>query len=187
MRFDDYLQEIEKDTWYGPQYDRERLDDPNYVGRTVVSPICPSSLDDYALGTTEFFWKVNEGKSLNTLEIEELSCANKPRDKWHINRYVHAQRDMLKKTFAHFDGAAKVYSQDTYQERLNEPMPRNSKPGHYIKLFRIDGQIDLDDWQSLVAMFYKGNEMVIEYFDPDLFNKQIRPQGESIGKALSSK
>ena len=37
-------------------------------------------------------------------------------------------------------------------------MPNNIKPAHYIKLFRIDGKIDLSDWISLVSMFYKGNE-----------------------------
>ena len=25
-------------------------------------------------------------------------------------------------------------------------------------------------------MFYKGNEMLIEYFDPELFDTQFRPQ-----------
>lgn len=47
MKFDDYCQVVEMDTWYGPKFDRERLDDPNYVGLTVVGRIHPSSLDIY--------------------------------------------------------------------------------------------------------------------------------------------
>jgi hypothetical protein len=34
-------------------------------------------------------------------------------------------------------------------------------------------------------MFYKGNEMVIEYFDPELFNEKIRPIRERMYRALS--
>lgn len=64
-------------------------------------------------------------------------------------------------------------------------MPKNARPAHYIKLFRIDGAIDLDDWLSLVSMFYKGNEMVLEYFDPKLFNEEFRPIRERIYNALS--
>jgi len=34
-------------------------------------------------------------------------------------------------------------------------------------------------------MFYKGNEMVIEYFDPGLFDTKIRPMRESMYEALN--
>lgn len=185
MRFEDYQQVMELDTWFGPKFDRGKLDDPTYVGLTVLGRIYPCSLDSYPLEKTEFFWKSNEGESVKTLEIEELSCPTKPYDNWHINRYVHSERDMKNRTFRHFDGAAKVYAQNSYQERLNQAMPKNARPSHYIKLFRVDGTTDLDDWLSLVSMFYKGNEMVIEYFDPDLFNNEIRPRRELMGQALS--
>jgi len=52
---------------------------------------------------------------------------------------------------------------------------QNGHPAHYTKLFRIDGEIDLNSWLSLVSMFYKGNETVIEYFDPQLFATKCRP------------
>jgi hypothetical protein len=185
MKFDDYRQVMELDTWYGPKFDRDKLDDPNLVGLTVVGRIHPNSLDSYPLEKTEFFWKTNEGESVKTLEIEELSAASNPYENWHINRYVHAERDMLNRTFRHFDGAAKVYAQHNYHERISQTMPKNACPAHYTKLFRIDGAIDLDDWLGLVSMFYKGNEMVIEYFDPKLFNEKFRPIRERMYNALS--
>jgi hypothetical protein len=49
-------------------------------------------------------------------------------------------------------------------------------------MFRIDGEILLDDWLSLVGMFYKSNEMVIEYFDPELFDAKFRPMRERMGQ-----
>jgi len=185
MNFDDYRHEMELDTWFGPKFDRNKLDDPNFVGLTVVGRTYPNSLDSYPLEKTEFFWKTNEAESIKTLEIEELSSPANPYEHWQINRYIHAQRDMSNRIFRHLDGAAKVYAEDSYRARLSQPMPKNMRPAHYVKLFRIDGIIDLESWLSLVSMFYKGNEMVIEYFDPELFNKEIRPFRERMYVALN--
>ena len=187
INVDQYRQVMELDTWYGPRFDRAKIDDPNVVGLTVVGRTCPIPLDSYPLERTEFFWKTNEGESLKTLEIEEISSSASSYDQWHINRYIHAQRDIAQKTFRHFDGAAKVYSLENYRERVDQAMPRHSRPAHYIKLFRIDGKIDLDDWLSLVSLFYKGNEMVIEYFDKGLFDEKIRPDRERMHQALANK
>lgn len=183
MRHDDYQEIVELDTWFGPAFDPSKLDDPNYVGLTVVGRIYPNSLDSYPIDKTEFLWKRNEGTSIKTLEVEELSSPTKPYDGWHINRYVHAERDMAKHVFCHFDGAAKVYAQANYSSRVQQQMPRHIRCNHYLKLFRIDGKIRLNDWLSLMAMFYKGNEMVVEYFDPEQFNEKIRPMRERHGKA----
>lgn len=176
MRFSDYCQVMERDAWYGPRFDHYKLDDPNYVGLTVVGRSMPSPFQSsYPLERTEFFWKTNEVESVKTLEIEELSHKDKPYDNWHINRYVHAERDIERRSFRHFDGAAKVYAQNTYVDRLNTKMPNNIRPAHYVKLFRIDGALELDPWLSLVSMFYKGNEMIVEYFDPDKFAEKFQP------------
>ena len=128
MLFEDWRQCIECDRWYGASFDREKLDDPSFVGLTVVGRIHPNSLDSYPLIKTEFLWKTNEVESVKTLEIEELSCPTKPYDNWHINRYLHAERDMQNRTFRHFDGAAKVYAQNIYQERVDQTMPNNRRP-----------------------------------------------------------
>jgi hypothetical protein len=185
MRLDDYRQFMELDTWYGPSFNRDKLDDPDYVGLTVVKRIFPNALDSYPIDKTEFFWKRNESSSIKTLEIEELSSPFKPHDNWHINRYIHSERDMTNCVFRHLDGAAKVYSPENYSERIDRTMPHHLRSNHYVKLFRIDGEILLDDWLSLLSMFYKENEMVIEYFDLDLFNEKFRPMREQFQKALA--
>lgn len=182
MPFEYWRQGIEDDTWYGPRFDPNKLDDPDNKGLTVVGRINPDSLDSYALKKTEFLWKTNEAERLKTLEIEEISCPTKPYDNWHINRYIHAERDIVRRTFQHFDGAAKVYAQNIYQDRVNQTMPNNLRPTHYIKLFRVDGETDLKDWLTLISMFFYGNEMLIEYFDPELFSREIRPRRERVKK-----
>ncbi|MCL4204061.1 MAG: hypothetical protein KJ000_16280 [Pirellulaceae bacterium] len=176
MRFDDYHQMMELDTWYGPGFDPDELDDLTKTGLTVVVRSHPSPFDsNYSLVKTEFLWKANETDGVKTLEIEEVASESTPVDNWHVNRYVHAERDTVRRTFRHFDAAAKVYPHSTYKQRVDETMPNQIKPAHYIKLFRIDGNINLDDWLSLLSMFYKGNEMVVEYFDPQLFREKFLP------------
>lgn len=183
MKYADYREFVEMDTWYGPRFDRDKVDDPNCLGLTVVGRVYPNPLDSYPLERTEFFWRIDKGKKIKTIEIEEISSESK--DGWFINRYLHAERDVIEKVFRHLDGAAKVYETVDHVIRVTQQMPRNTKAGKYQKLFRIDGAIYLEDWLNLVSMFYKGNEMVVEYFDPDLFNSEIRPRREEIDNALS--
>lgn len=176
MRYVDYRDAMELDTWYGPHFDPDELDNLSNIGLTVVVRSQPSPFDMRgSIVKTEFLWKTNEDDCVKTLEMEEVVSATNPIENWHINRYVHAERDTAARTFRHFDGAAKVYALANYRTRVNETMPNQMRPAHYIKLFRIDGVIDLGDWISLVSMFYKGNEMVIEYFDPKLFEEKFRP------------
>ena len=35
----------------------------------------------------------------------------------------------------------------------------------YVKLFRIDAGLKLEDWNELLARFYVGNELAKEYLD----------------------
>lgn len=92
------------------------------------------------------------------------------------NRYVHAQRDVEEKRIVHFDGAVKVYPQNGYRERhgarLGDPGGRPEK----VKLLRIDGDVDAGRWLELVGHFFSGNEMIVEYFDPERFEEEYAPQ-----------
>ena len=42
-----------------------------------------------------------------------------------------------------------------------------------VKRFRIDGDIDVGRWLELVGFFYQGNEMVLEYFDPEEYERRF--------------
>jgi hypothetical protein len=52
-------------------------------------------------------------------------------------------------------------------------MPAEPRSYSKPKLFRIDGDIDIDQWIELAAHFFKGNEMLIEYFDPEEFERRF--------------
>lgn len=38
-----------------------------------------------------------------------------------------------------------------------------------MKVFWIDGEIEINIWIDLIVFFFKGNEMIIEYFDLFLY------------------
>ena len=163
----------ELDTWFGPRFDREHLDDPYAVGLTVIKRRKPSPFEigEGELDRTEFFWSYKDG--VKTFEAEEISTPNHKFGSFFINRYVHAERDVSAARLRHFDGAVKVYCEDTYANRFEKYMPNEPRSFAKPKLFRVDGDIDLDHWIELTAHFFKGNEMLIEYFDPDQFEKRF--------------
>lgn len=163
-----YQQIIELDTWYGPPFDPERLDDPKAVGLTIVKRNNDSLFGlTNSLDRTEFFWSLRRG--IKTFEVEEVSALGYQFDQYYLNRYVHSERDTQKRVLRHLDGAVKVYLPDNYSDRFNSNIPTEAKSHVKIKLFRVDGNIVVDDWIELISFFFKSNEMIIEYFNPEQF------------------
>ena len=172
-----YSKISEFDTWYGPPFHKDKLDDPNEVGLTVVRRN-PDSLFNLTnkLDRTEFYWSFKN--AIKTLQIEEVCSRDYSFDDYYFNKYVHSQRDIDSKITMHLDGSVKVYLKDRYEKRFDSNIPNEDKCHKKIKLWRIDGDIELDEWSELISLFYKGNEMIIEYFDPqkfeELFELRIR-------------
>jgi len=172
-----YQQIIELDTWFGPPFDPAELDDPNAVGFSVIKRNKDSLFGlTNDLERTEFFWSFRQG--IKTLEIEEISNVGYQFDHYYLNRYVHSERNTQQRKLTHLDGAVKVYLQDSYNDRLRAHMPKQLKSHTKVKLFRIDGDIPLEDWINLISFFYKSNEMIIEYFNPahfrEVFEERVR-------------
>lgn len=171
MPKDFYSQIVECDAWFGPDFNVDKLDDRNSTGLTIKKRIKPSPFDlTIKLDRTEFFWSFRD--QIKTFEIEELSDLSFKFDNYNINRYIHSERDIQKGVFRHFDGAVKIY-QHNYQQRFETFLPNETKSEKYIKLFRIDGNIEINVWLELIAYFFKGNEMILEYFDPKKFSQKF--------------
>ena len=179
-----YMHIGEYDAWFGPPFDRSKLDDQNEIGPTVIKRVRPSVFDllGEKLDRTEFYWSYRQG--VKTFEIEELYCDGETFDSYYLNKYVHSERDITLKVLRHFDGAVKVYLKDSYVQRLETCLPNEPKCYKKIKLFRIDGVIDVDEWIELIALFYRQNEMLIEYFSPEqfqlMFGEQLRLFNEGL-------
>ena len=155
-----YERLIEEDRWYGPPFSLKNIDEPTGELVTVIGNNNSDINND--LIQTEFYWSYKNG--IKTFQVEELSDKSYLFENYYFNRYIHSERDINKKNLRHIDGAVKVYLKNDYGKRLNTRMPDEFKSYKKIKLFRIDGNIDLNTWVELISYFYKANKMVIEYF-----------------------
>jgi len=162
----DYANRImEFDGWYGPLFDKSKLDDPKAIGLTVIQRSKDYMFDlDKTLERTEFLWTY--AKNIKTIQIEEISSKTNDYGGMYLNKYCHAERNIINNKFQHFDGAVNVYYKNNYDLRTSTTLNYSEKSSKKIKLFRIDGDIDSTDWTDLTSFFYKGNEMIIKYFDP---------------------
>ena len=174
MSIEHFQQIMELDTWYGPHFNRDHLDDLNKVGLTIIQRERPSVFDlSSKIDRTEFFWTADRKTRIKGFEVEEICSDDTSIETYFLNRYVHCERDTANATLRHFDGAVKVYTNADYPRRTKSQMPKEAKATKKIKLFRIDGNVDVDEWIELIAMFFKGNEMVLEYFDPEQYEKRF--------------
>lgn len=164
---------FELSRWFGPRFGRDKLDDPRVEGLTVVGrdePAFFALLGPSSLERTEFYWRHDDG--IKKLEIEEISTREHVIDNRYLNRYLHAERDVRARRLRHFDGAVKIYPRDRYEGRLSVHLPRGERC-RKVKLFRIDGDVDVERWLDMVGYFFRGNEMVLEYFDPDQYHEHF--------------
>jgi len=189
MHQSEYQQMMEFDTWYGPLFDQEYLDDLNHFGLTVLERERPSLFDfNNKLNRTEFYWSSDRHTRIKTFEVEELPSEEVSYDAFRITRYIHTERDTQNRSIRHFDAAAKVYdSLGAYRQRYRFNLPHEPRADRKPKLFRIDGDIPVETWIDLTSMFFKGNEMVLRYFDPvryeTLYREQIlKYQNSNIGR-----
>lgn len=175
MPIEEYSRIIELDRWYGPPFDQKKLDDPVYVGLTEVKRNKDSLFElNNHLDRTEFFWSYKD--KIKTLEIEELSDIDYTFETYIFNKYIHSERDIENQITRHLDGAVKIYLETNYHKRFATRMPDEFKCHKKIKLWRIDGNIDLENWKDLISHFYKSNEMILEYFSPGFLEKTFEPR-----------
>lgn len=55
-----------------------------------------------------------------------------------------------------------------------------------MKLFGIDGGVDMNWWLGLVGFFYQGNQMVLEYFDTEEYERRFGEQDREFRESYSS-
>ena len=159
---------IECDSWYGVPYSDKKIDDKNNVGLTVINRTeNANNIYPINISRSEFFWSYNSQiKNFCSEEITKYKAG------YYLNRYFHSQRNINQKKFIHVDGKINVYESGSYNQRIDSHFPDEFKPKKSIKLFRIDGNISTEEWSELFSKFYKGNEMVLQYLDPNFFKSE---------------
>jgi hypothetical protein len=154
------------DYWFGIRPTRADLDDLNTVGHTRHERRVDQHdrFGAYPLLATDFWWHA-EGTS-KILKVEETvpRSAYERDDELICNRFLHSIRDTSRQRFVHLDGAVKAYQRASYEADTDMPSAPKGPSSLYRKMWRVEGAIDESDWGRLVGHFFRGNELVIEYF-----------------------
>ncbi|MGW9405143.1 hypothetical protein ACWGQ2_14380 [Arthrobacter sp. NPDC055585] len=162
LQFKDEYQEFhEYDYWYGASLSEESLDDLATVGETFHGdPNGGTSLLHPYAGLS-VRWTADG--NLKTVEIEEFMPSPDPSSDWVYARYLHAIRDTTSRAFIHCDGAVKAYAANRYP-RSQHDFKNRGKGDRYRKLFRVDGEFPVAVWSDLASAWFRGNNLINEYF-----------------------
>jgi len=157
---DTYLEAIELEYWWGPKFSDSLLEIPEGV-------TCYKSDDReryfHGIDETQFWWhKQNNIQSLECEELRDIPSYGISNDKYAC-RYVHSMIDEDTGLANHLDGAVRIYDEESFLERLDTDISKAGKNTEYIKLWRIDGNIDIELWKILLNDFYRDNHQVGEY------------------------
>jgi hypothetical protein len=178
---------LEADTWYGAPFSKSvqsisdnisKLRPPLDLDDTIISFMFN---DAYALDVK---WDTKDGaKSFQSEEFKSESIViESGGQSFHPVRYIHAEYDLSKGCFRHLDGAIHLYTDEEYFERRDSDFNFNNKgsaqiKSKSIKLFKMNGCIEVDDWVEYCSHFCTGNPLIYEYFNgayPDHTSEMIK-------------
>lgn len=171
---------LELEYWHGPLYSDDIASIPSGV---TVHKASERTREFEGVDKTQIWWKSPEARSgdegaknFRTLEIEELMdlpAAGLPGDRYGC-RYAHAEYSMDGKSITHFDAAIRAYPTELYLTRIDLNIDRAGKHSEYTKLFRFDGELEIDSWKRLLSDYFRGNPLIPEYLgaSPEEFTDQ---------------
>ncbi len=166
---------VELDTWYGAPFN----EDISRIKEGTVKLRPPADLDaryvdllfDQAYCLDIKWGEAREIKTFQALEIKTHD-ANLFIDGKTLfpARYLHAEFDLLRGTFRHFDGAIQLFTEDEYLRRRDADFNFPSKNIEHIKarsrkVFKLNGAIPVKTWVELCCHFFTGNPLTFEYFN----------------------
>ncbi|MBS1738272.1 MAG: hypothetical protein JSS98_16950 [Bacteroidetes bacterium] len=166
---------IELDTWFGAKFNQNIQEVTNGIVKVKPPADLRESLvsfffrDAYSL---DIKWTIKENiKSFQAEEFKtEAIKITKNGMEYYPVRYVHAEYDIDKGYFRHFDGAIHFYTEAEYYARRDADFNYNSKEPTHIKtlsqkLFKMNGIVTVDTWIQFTSHFLTGNPLIFEYFE----------------------
>lgn len=152
---------VELQYWWGPKFNDDlamiQLDVTQHQGNELMRVY-------HGIRRMEFWW--HEQNDITTLEAEEV--LDRPSlgisDSAYAARYVHSMLDPRTARPYHLDGAVRVYDDEQMLERVDAKISEAGRSTRYTKLWRIDGDLDVPRWKTLISHFYRDNQLVGEYF-----------------------
>lgn len=166
---------FEADTWYGANFN-ENIDQIT-DGTSKLRP--PLDLGEFDISflfanaySLDIKWDSKEG--VKTFQAEEFKTDKVKIDyggsEYFPVRYLHAEFDLDRNHFRHFDGAIHFYTEDEYARRRDSDFNFNAKHNDHIKtkslkLFKMNGQVSVETWVEFSSHFFSGNPLILEYFE----------------------
>ena len=180
---------MELDTWYGAQFDNDISKIADGIGK--IRP--PLDIEDFLVSfffnkaySLDTKWATKEG--IKTFQAEEFKTDD-VRVLWEgveyfPVRYIHAEYDLNKGFFRHFDGAIHFYNTEEYYSRRDSDFNYNDKSNNHIKtlsrkLFKMNGKVSVETWINFTSHFFSGNPLIIEYFEGN-YPKYIQEMLEKV-------
>lgn len=100
-----------------------------------------------------------------SLQIEEIADFAFWKD--FFQRFYHSTFDVSKWTVSHLDWKILIYNSQQIKARKEIYLDKHCKIAQQeIKMFRVDGSIDISTWSFLTNLWYSSNELVLEWLDP---------------------
>jgi hypothetical protein len=183
---------MEFDHWFGPKFNADIATIPDDIVKLVPPPEVKGSFqlgffaDAYALDIKWYTTVHTDKNKVTGIEIktpvkafqaeefkQEYTTVKIDGKVYHPVRYLHAEFNLEKKFFQHFDGALHFYTPDEYFARRDADFHYNLKNNNQIKtksekLFKFDGKMPVEDWVSFCSLFFLQNPLIIEYFEGEL-------------------
>ncbi|MFW2055328.1 hypothetical protein [Acinetobacter haemolyticus] len=156
-----YKQPIELAYWWGPKFDESLTNIPLGVTQHKAS-----KKDKFFSGidSMDFWWHRQDNiQSLECEEIRDIATLGEGVDSYGC-RYVHSMISDATLMPYHLDGAIRLYNEEKFIDRIGVDISKAGKDSRYIKLWRIDGEINISVWKELINDFFRDNYLVGEYF-----------------------
>lgn len=180
----EYNDVLEHDSWFGPQFSNDILDNEQKFSQTIHTTIDDGKqFMDYPVKYTIFrpLW-LDKDNNIVQYYIEELllpkdeeknfSLCSVPycSDRYVAQKFIHFTYDRNNKFFEHIDGSVRIFKSEHYKKIYNDVQSGNIYNQHIdgverYKLFKVEGKLSFNDISILLKSFLRNNPHVIEYFD----------------------
>lgn len=164
---------IELDYWHGQHFDASRLNNRNFTGVTVHGRNDPTGLLDFTFPITKTVFYIkdysNGEKEFQIEEIVPIGSRTSSGKSYVLHRFAHFIWNIDKQVFNHIDCSVLIYTKDEHEKRTKYDWKLNDTTKYANvydrkKLFRLDGEMELEIIKDLLFSFFRYNELVMEYF-----------------------
>jgi hypothetical protein len=165
---------MERDAWYGAKFNGNIAEIRLGMAKFTPPPDILESVQGFAFANAfALNVKWSESNGIKTFQALELKSARVTHEingvKFHPARYLHAEFDLQKNTFRHFDGAIQFFTDEEYRLRCNSDFNHDFKNRTAIKarstkLFKFNGSFDVTFWTEFCCQFFHANPLIHEYF-----------------------